>query len=209
MSEISKKYLIGIDEAGRGPLAGPLVISAFIIEDSVLNDFLAQNIFEKLKDSKKLSEKKRKEWFEKIKDWKNNGQVDFQVSSVSNKTIDNEGMSQAIKIGLKEILKNYEPKFDQVEILLDGALKAPEIFVNQKTIIKGDEKEQVIALASIISKVTRDDYICEIASLPAYKIYQFEKHKGYGTKIHRELIAKNGMSDIHRISFCGNIIFEN
>jgi ribonuclease HII len=95
--------------------------------------------------------------------------------------------------------------FDDVLVLLDGGLKAPGEYVNQETIIKGDSKEKVIGLASIMAKVTRDAYMVRVSTEFDYAPYKFEVHKGYGTKAHREAILKNGLTKEHRKSFCKNL----
>ena len=93
----------------------------------------------------------------------------------------------------------------QIMVKLDGSLKAPVEYVYQETIIKGDSKEKVIGLASIIAKVTRDRYMVKLAKEPEFTVYDFAQHKGYGTKAHRTAIAKNGLSTQHRVSYCRNI----
>lgn len=204
------KYVVGIDEAGRGPLAGPVSVGVFGAEQK-MEKWLLQNIFQnKLRDSKKLSPKKREEIYKKFVALRkktlrlHSGQVFFAVSHVSNKIIDKIGISKAIQIGINKSLKNYttSQKIEGnplPEIRLDGLLKAPEKFKNQKTIIKGDEKDVFIACASIVAKVSRDRLMCRLAL--KYPLYAFEVHKGYGTKLHYSLIQKYGISEIHRKSF--------
>lgn len=188
----SHKWHIGIDEAGRGPLAGPVSVGAVMVP----NDF-DFSIFKNLKDSKKLSEAKREEFFEVIK--KN---IKFSVVMVSNKIIDKKGISYAIKFAIKTLLKKLHPNVKQTKIFLDGSLKAPEEFV-QETIIKGDEKIPVISLASIMAKVTRDRYMKKISK--NYPLFDFHVHKGYGTKKHILAIKKHGPSDLHRKTFITRI----
>jgi ribonuclease HII len=190
-------YRIGIDEAGRGPLAGPVSIGAVKL-GKAFNTKLLTTL--RGKDSKKLSEKDREIWFTSIKEWKKNGHLDFHVALVSHTIIDQYGISYAIKKGIKECLRKVKADGEVTLILLDGSLKAPEEFLNQKTIIKGDEKETIIGLASIAAKVTRDAYMKRIAR--KYPLYNFEVHKGYGTRNHSENIKKYGLSEIHRKTFC-------
>jgi ribonuclease HII len=95
-----------------------------------------------------------------------------------------------------------------VKVLLDGGLRAPNEFTYQETIIKGDQKEKVIGLASILAKVTRDRYMDRLGKRPEYQKYGFTVHKGYGTKDHRQAIQKHGCTDIHRVTYCKNIIKE-
>lgn len=191
-------YIIGIDEAGRGPLAGPVSIGLCIVPADF--DF---KVFPNLKDSKKLSEKRRVEILKQMREMQKEKILNFSVALVSNKIIDDKGIVFAITSGINGLLNKINIDKDKVKILLDGGLVAPEEFIHQETIIKGDEKEAVISLASIVAKVTRDEYMTKIA--PDYVEYGFEIHKGYGTKKHIEMIKTNGLSIVHRRSFCSNI----
>ena len=205
-----KNFVIGIDEVGRGPLAGPVTLGICLIYDFSKNKHFLQDI----KESKSLSEEKRYIWYKKIISFKKNKILDFQTSSVSAPLIDKFGLSYAInkalKNGLNKILKNVkenefiqEEEIFKIKILLDGGLKAPENFKNQKTIIKGDEKEISIAIASIVAKVNRDNFMKNISK--KYPNYNFEVHKGYGTKKHIEAIKKFGKTPIHRELFLRKI----
>lgn len=189
----SHKWMIGIDEAGRGPLAGPVSVGAVMVSRDF--DF---SIFKNLKDSKKLSEAKREEFFEII-----NKKIKYEVVLVSNKIIDKKGISYAIKVAIQNLLKKLNPNIKQTKIFLDGSLKAPEEFI-QETIIKGDEKIPVISLASIMAKVTRDRYMKKISR--RYPLFDFDIHKGYGTKRHIEAIKKHGPSELHRKTFISRIV---
>jgi ribonuclease HII len=189
----SHKWHIGIDEAGRGPLAGPVSVGAVMVKSDF--DF---SIFKNLKDSKKLSESKREEFFEVIKK-----RIKFSVVMVSNKIIDKKGISYAICFAIKSLLKKLDPNIKKTKIFLDGSLKAPEEFT-QETIIKGDEKIPAISLASIMAKVTRDRHMKKISN--KYPAFNFDIHKGYGTKRHIEAIKKHGPSELHRKSFISRII---
>ncbi len=188
------KYIVGIDEVGRGPVA----IGAF----KMLVNFTVKN-FGPIKDSKKLTHEIREEIYKKLLILKKEKKIDFAVCYESAKNIDKLGLSKAIKNCLENSLRklNLNPK--ECQILLDGGLHAPKEFQNQKTIIKGDEKERSIAFASIVAKVLRDRKMCILAK--KYTKYGFEIHKGYGTKKHRELIKRFGLSLEHRVSFCRNI----
>jgi ribonuclease HII len=188
------KLLIGIDEAGRGPIAGPVAVGAFA--------FLTPNarrLFRGVKESKQLSEKKRERWFILIQEAKKNGHINFRVSFQSHKIIDTKGISHAIRMALAKSLNGLKIKPVNARILLDGGLKAPLRYKNQRTIIKGDEKEVVIALASICAKVLRDRYMRELSS--EHPQYGFDIHKGYGTQRHYQAIKKHGISPMHRQSF--------
>ena len=194
---------MGIDEVGRGPLAGPVAVCAFKMPvDFNLPAQACAKGFGVIKDSKKLTPKKREEICCKLRELNKKGVVDFSVCYESAKSIDKIGISKAIKKCLIKALKNIKVKPKECMVLLDGGLYAPEEYKNQKTIIKGDEKERSIAFASIVAKVSRDALMCRMAK--KYPKYCFEVHKGYGTKAHCEALKKNGLSNEHRKSFCKN-----
>ena len=154
------------------------------------------------KDSKKLKEKDREKYVKVLEELKKQKVINFSVVHVSNTIIDTKGISYAIKKGIKDGFKNLKIKQRNTEVLLDGGLKAPEGF-KQKTIIKGDEKEKIIAWASILAKVSRDELMLKIGK--KYPEYGLQIHKGYGTAKHRKAIQKHGVSKVHRLSFCKNI----
>ena len=199
ISNISPDYVIGIDEAGRGPLAGPVAVAAVKIG----RDF-NKNFFRGVKDSKQTTEEERKFWFDLAKDAHKNGDLDFSVTLISHLVIDKYGMTKAVALGIKRNLQKLSAPADKSHIFLDGLLKAPEEYVHQLTIIKGDEKVPIISLASILAKVTRDKHMLTFAK--KYPQYGFERHKGYGTKEHREAIKKFGITPIHRVTFLKNIL---
>jgi len=170
--------ICGIDEAGRGPIAGPLVIAGVILKEEI----------EGLKDSKKLTPKKREKLFEEIIQ-----KSEYKIVEVSNKTIDEKGLSFAINFALNEIVNSLKAD----KYIFDGNSKfGVEIL---ETLIKGDDKVKEISAASILAKVTRDRFMIEISK--NYPNYNFAKHKGYITKEHIEEIKKYGYSDIHRKSY--------
>ena len=197
VSSSSYGYVVGIDEAGRGPLAGPVAVGAVMVERKFLKDFTA--LFRGVKDSKKISAQKREGWFKKLESAERAGAVSFRVSFSGSGTIDKRGINVAISRSIEASLRGLLcPPRDSV-ILLDGGLRAPGIYRNQKTIIRGDEKIMIISLASIAAKVLRDR-LMEKLSLK-YPLYGLEQHKGYGTKEHFKKIKKHGLSKIHRRSF--------
>ena len=172
------ELLCGIDEAGRGPIAGDLVMAGCILHAKI----------DGLNDSKKLTEKKREALFELIiKD------SEFHVFKATPKEIDDEGISSCLKRGLEEIMQNLKCK----NYLFDGntafGVKGLE------TMIKADGKIAEVSAASILAKVTHDRDI--LGEAKKYPEYQFEKHKGYGTKLHVEMIKKYGYCEIHRRSY--------
>lgn len=191
------RYIIGIDEVGRGPIAGPVAVGAFLLLSR------AGALFRGVRESKQLTEAQREEWFEKIEALVGAGKSDFRVTMVNEKVIDGKGISFAIRIALEKSLTGLvaDHGIDPSDciILLDGGLRAPVVFVHQKTIIKGDVKEKSIALASICAKVTRDRHMRKQAK--RYPQYGFEVHKGYGTRRHYEAIKRYGLLPLHRKSF--------
>lgn len=196
-------FTVGIDEAGRGPLAGPISVGAFSIKSK---DILKR--FKGVKDSKQLSEKQREEWFKTIKQRRKEGKIAYAVSFSSAEVIDSKGITRATRAALNRCLKKLENKDFaplKCKVLLDGSLYAPSRYADQKTIIDGDAKEPIIALASICAKVLRDRKMKRLAK--KYPQYGFEIHKGYGTKAHYRAIKKHGVSKIHRRSFLKNFAF--
>lgn len=199
------KYTIGIDEVGRGPVAGPVAVGAVMVSEEKMKEVVER--FLNFKDSKKLTPKRRNEWFANIRQAQKDGLLEYKVVFVDNKNIDNFGIVPSITSCIDNSLKQLQNGWvlgthsSECLVLLDGGLRAPEEFSNQQTIIKGDEKELVIALASIMAKVTRDTLMCKFAL--EYPEYGFEKHKGYGTKAHLEMVVKHGLCPLHRESFLG------
>lgn len=181
-------YIIGIDEAGRGPLAGPVAVGGIKISNQKLN------MLRGIKDSKKLSAIQREAWFAKLT---SHPHIAWAVARVHQKTIDRINISQAANLAAKRVYKKLARGRPWLA-LLDGGLYLPKKFPSQ-TIIKGDEKIPVIAAASIIAKVTRDRMMLRLHK--KYPQYRFDIHKGYGTVLHRTLIKKYGRSEVHRKSF--------
>ena len=188
------KWRVGIDEAGRGPIAGPVSVGVCAV--SKKHEKEVKKLFRGVKESKQLTEKAREEYFARLESAQAKGLLRFGVSMVSAKHIDEKGIVSAIRLAMKQALSRALVPHQGALVLLDGSLYAPPEFKNQKTIIKGDVKEWVIALASIAAKVTRDRYMVKIAK--KYPAYNFEIHKGYGTKAHYTSIRKNGVSALHR-----------
>jgi ribonuclease HII len=195
-------FLIGIDEVGRGPVAGPVTICAFKILESEYKKLVGQKFFDKLKDSKKLSEKKREEWFAKFAELEKQKIIEYSCLSKTAGDIDAIGISICIQKLIGETLQELNAAPTN-KIFLDGSLNAPAEFSNQETIIKGDEKIPVISCASIIAKVLRDRKMTEFhAKFPEYGL---DQHKGYGTSKHMEAIKKHGISAIHRLTYLKNL----
>lgn len=192
---MSKYFSVGIDEVGRGPLAGPITVGAIAARGSL-------KFLRGIKDSKKLSAGQREEWTTRIRNYES-GSKNFKIAiaSVGPQIIDQAGIMRAARLAVGRCIRKlgftiYDSRF---KIMLDGSLYAPRTYQNQETIIKGDEKIPLIAAASIIAKVHRDKImICLHKKFPQYG---FDTHKGYGTKAHKAAIKKHGLSPIHRKSF--------
>ncbi len=194
--------VIGIDEAGRGPIAGPVSVAALQLKITNYK-LLISSVGVPLRDSKKLTAAQREKWFAIIKEWQKEGILDFTVTLIPAKEIDRIGINSAIQKALDTCLSKLSAK-NSYPILLDGGLHAPKNFKNQKTIIKGDEKEPVIALASICAKVTRDRRMSLYAK--QFPEYLFDTHKGYGTKKHYQCLKKSGLCALHRKSFLSRFV---
>ncbi len=195
MFEYENKYkdlglVAGIDEAGRGPLAGPVAVACVIMPlDS-------DKIIEGINDSKKLTEKKRNLLFEEIK----KVAIDYKIVLIDERTIDEINILNATKLGMKNALNGLKNK--PYCVLVDAVKIDTDIV--QENIIHGDALSYNIAAASILAKVTRDRLMEEYAK--KYPEYFFEKHKGYGTKLHIEMLKKYGKCEIHRDSFIKNFV---
>lgn len=178
------RYIAGVDEVGRGPLAGPVVTAAVILPEDF--DILGVN------DSKQLTEKRREELFKKI----TKAALAWSIGLRDNRVIDDINILNATKEAMKEAVEKLDIRPDHV---LVDALVIPGINIPQTGIIKGDANSISIAAASIIAKVTRDHMMVDYAK--HYPDYAFEKNKGYGTKAHYEGLDRAGASPIHRMSF--------
>ena len=179
------KVIVGVDEAGRGPLAGPVVAAACILPRTYIN--------KEINDSKQLSEKKREELLEIIK----KDAIAYGVGIVSAEEIDTLNIYEATKKAMKEAINNLKANFD---LILTDAMPLKGFDVEVVPIIKGDAKALPIAAASIIAKVTRDHMMEELGK--KYPEYGFEVHKGYGTQKHMEALKKFGpIKGVHRYSY--------
>lgn len=195
MFDYENKYkqfglVAGIDEAGRGPLAGPVVCACVVMpleEDKIISG---------INDSKKLSPKKRAELYEKII----KTAIDYCIVPIYEKTIDEINILNATKLGMEKALNGLK---NQPYVVLIDAVKINSSTM-QENIIKGDAKSYNIAAASILAKEFRDRHMLEIAN--KYPNYHFEQHKGYGTKLHIEALKQFGKCEIHRDSFIKNFV---
>lgn len=188
------RLICGVDEAGRGPFAGPVVAGAVIL---ALDDPEREILY--LNDSKKLSEKKREALYEEIME----KAISVGVGIVEREVIDEINILQATFLAMQKAIAALDPQPDHI---LADAVTIPKILIPQEGIVKGDAKSVSIAAGSIIAKVTRDRIMYEYDKL--YPEYGFASHKGYGTKAHIEAIKEYGMLDIHRRSFIHFPAFE-
>ena len=188
-NDLGYNFVCGVDEAGGGPLAGPVFAAAVILpKDTIIKG---------VNDSKKLSEKKRESLFDIIKE----KALAYSIASASEEEIDQINILQATFLAMNRAIDNLSVKADFA--LIDGN-RMPELSIDAKTIIKGDSLSMSIAAASILAKVSRDRFMKQISE--KYPVYHFEKHKGYGTALHRKLILEHGPCEIHRKSFLTKIL---
>lgn len=183
------QYVCGVDEAGRGPLAGPVCAAAVILPHN--------HIIEGVNDSKKLSEKKREQLFDVIKD----EALAYSIAFATVEEIEDMNILNATMLAMKRAVEGLNVKADYA--LIDGN-KLPPLDIPCEYVIKGDAKSMSIAAASILAKVSRDRLCYEYAK--KYPQYGFDKHKGYGTKLHTEMIKEYGPCEIHRMSFLTKIL---
>lgn len=182
------EIICGVDEAGRGPLAGPVFAAAVILPED-LGDL-------GINDSKKLSEKKREALFDIIKE----KAVAYSIASADEKEIDELNILNATFLAMKRAVEGLSLKPDIA--LIDGNRKA-NTGIPEMTLVKGDAKSISIAAASILAKVSRDRFLLKLDE--KYPEYQFKKHKGYPTALHYEMIKEHGISPVHRLSFLKNL----
>lgn len=184
------RIICGVDEAGRGPLAGDVYAAAVIFDEDT--------VIEGINDSKKLSEKRREILFDLITE----KAEAYCIATASIEEIEEINILNAAMLAMKRAIEGLEIKPQLA--LIDGN-KSPEIDdIQTETVVKGDAKSQSIAAASILAKVARDRYMKELDK--EYPQYQFSKHKGYGTKLHYEMIEKYGISPVHRPSFLKKVL---
>ncbi|MDZ4299596.1 MAG: ribonuclease HII, partial [Candidatus Sungbacteria bacterium] len=184
--------IMGIDEAGRGPLAGPVVVAGVKIALRSKNEKL--RIWEGIRDSKQLSAKQREEWFVRLT---SHPKITWATAIVSPGVIDRINIYRAAQRGARRVYQKLAPDCS-AHALLDGSLHLPAR-ISQETIIKGDEFIPLISAASIIAKVTRDRLMIKLHK--KYPQYRFDLHKGYGTALHRKMLVHYGACPIHRASF--------
>ena len=198
MSPARITHTVGIDEVGRGPLAGPVAVCACAVRHGFDEALLSG-----VRDSKKLSPQRREEWFAKLSALRDAGALDFAYAAVTAADIDRDGIAPSIRRAVSECLRALEASCalrpGAARVVLDGSLKAPAEFVGQETIVRGDDTVPLISAASVIAKVLRDRHMTELDAL--YPAYGLARHKGYGTAAHRRAIREHGPSPVHRRTF--------
>lgn len=196
------QWLIGVDEAGRGPLAGPVAVGACLIRARDARRVLLA--VRGVRDCKQLSPEKRLAWASRIRALGRRRALQAATALVSERVIDRRGISAALRMGIARTLRKLSVSPTHSFVMLDGGIRAPARYLFQETILGGDEKEPLIALASILAKVRRDRHMVRLSK--RFPAYGFEKHKGYGTKKHYAALRKHGLSPVHRRSFLKNFL---
>lgn len=194
------KFLVGIDEVGRGPVAGPVYVCAFLVASNAIDEIVSGAKLP-LRDSKKLTAKMREKWFEYLSRLAKEKKIRYVMTKASNREIDDKGIAVCIRAAVDNCLEKLNLDPDETKVFLDGGLRTLDKY-NQETIIKGDENIPVISLASIVAKVSRDREMEKLAGEEDQ--YGWRKNKGYGTKSHMDAIREFGTTPLHRISFLKN-----
>ena len=188
--------VLGIDEAGRGPLAGPVVAACVILDPKNISD--KEDWYKTIRDSKKMTQKQREKSFEDIKQ----NALCYGIGKASHTEIDDINILQATFLAMQRAILDCKTKPEY--ILVDGNKEIPKIAIKQKTEIKGDSKILSIACASVLAKVTRDAIMLDYHK--KYPKYEFDRHKGYGTLLHRKMIQEYDICPIHRKSFLKKLL---
>jgi len=193
-------WVIGIDEVGRGPLAGPVTVCAVAMP----YDHYKKGMWRELTDSKQMSPIARARWAKEGEKLLKARVIDYAITSRSAHTIDTKGIASCIRECIVSNLKKLTLPPEHCLVLLDGGLKAPKEYTNQQTIIRGDSQEQIISFASVLAKVSRDQFM--VKQHKSNPEYDWIHNKGYGTEMHREAIKKHGITALHRVSFLTRIV---
>lgn len=194
---MKKRIIIGIDEVGRGALAGPVVLAAVTHRRRIR---WTHRQLGRIRDSKKLTPRRREAWFRYLT---SHPALDWRVARVSPAVVDRMNISKAANLAAYRLVKRVMPPRRSTFVWLDGGLALPER-VPHRALIRGDERVPLIAAASIIAKVWRDRFMTRLAEeLPRYN---FEAHKGYGTRHHRRMLRRHGLSAVHRWTFCRRLV---
>jgi len=198
LSKVS--WVVGVDEVGRGPVAGPVTLCAFAVRSEFLHDLEKMGF----RDSKKLSPQKREAFAQLLNNWAHLDMCTWAIQSSDSTVIDTKGLTFAINDALARALKKLNLHQDSIDVYLDGGLHAPKQYFRQHTIIHGDDLFPVISCASILAKVYRDHLMEQLDK--TYPQYSFIDNKGYGTPHHMKAIKKHGFSPLHRTSFLKDLV---
>lgn len=192
---MERRYIIGIDEAGRAPLAGPVAVGAAMVRPGF--DWAT---ISGVRDSKKMTAEARARIFKHMWRLRSEGILAYSVAFSPPSMIDEEGITSAVRTAISDVLRKLKANPKECSIFLDGLLSAPPEFKRQHTIIGGDDILPLISLAAIAAKITRDRLMVRLSR--SYPEYGFESHKGYGTRRHWEALDKFGLCEIHRRTYC-------
>ena len=193
------KWVVGIDEVGRGCLAGPVMVGVFAIPEKYAH--LLEHTW--VKDSKSVTARQRNDAYERLDELARGGHARFVVATQSANVIDSIGIVGAIRLCIAEALSAVDIPPSRAHVYLDGGLRAPDSWLHQSTHVKGDRDYPVISAASIVAKVIRDEYMVALAA--EYPEYSWDRNKGYGTLIHRNAVQRCGATEQHRQLFCRKI----
>lgn len=196
-----KNIIVGIDEVGRGPLAGDVAVCAVAYEKR--RERMIRAALSDVRDSKKMTPRARERAAARARELAGEGALSFFVAFVSAKVIDRIGISRAISLALGRALRRVSPDPESF-VFLDGGLRAPRKYGNTETVVGGDARVFSIALASVIAKTARDEKMRRAGRM--FPAYGFEKHKGYGTEAHRAAIRAHGPCPLHRRTFLRGIL---
>jgi ribonuclease HII len=192
-----KRYIVGIDEVGRGSLAGYLLVAAVIVPKGIN---LRRRRLPKIRDSKRLTRAGREKWLSFIDE---HPEINYALFNVGPRMIERVNVSRAANHAATRAMKNLMAKnrasFYSANIYLDGSLYLNLKRPKWRTLVRGDQKINAIKLASVVAKVKRDEYMVRLHK--KYPAYGFDKHKGYGTKKHKRTLKKHGPSEVHRLTF--------
>ncbi len=206
MAKTPKKplWIIGIDEVGRGPLAGPVTVCAAAMPLAIYRKMNWKKGKVGLTDSKKMSAGSRETWEKKARELKATGKLKIAIASCSAAMIDARGIAPCIRSSIQSALRNLRLDASECMIVLDGGLKAPKNYLYQQTVIRGDQKHKIISLAAVIAKVRRDALMKKLHL--QYPAYAWESNKGYGTRAHIKTLRRVGPSPLHRKSFITKLL---